>query len=108
MNANKLGGALVMVVLMGAAHTASAGQIAERRAHQQERIAQGVRSGELAAGETLRLENHEVALNHEVKGMRAANGGTLTAGERQQINGQQNQVSKDIYRLKHNNCKGYR
>jgi hypothetical protein len=70
--------------------------------NQQERIAQGVKSGQLTAGETSKLETKEAAINGETKADRAANGGKLTAAEKKQINGQQNQVSKQIYKDKHN------
>jgi hypothetical protein len=76
--------------------------IAQRKENQQDRIAQGVKSGQLTAGETANLETKEAAINGETKADRAANGGNLTAAEKKQINGQQNQVSKQIYKDKHN------
>jgi hypothetical protein len=79
-----------------------AGKIADRKENQQDRIAQGVKSGQLTAGETARLENKETAINHETRTDRAANGGKLTNAEKAKVNRQQNRVSKDIYRDKHN------
>jgi hypothetical protein len=76
--------------------------IAQRKENQQDRIAQGVKSGQLTAGETANLEKKEAAINKETATDRAANGGKLTAAEKKQINGQQNQVSKQIYADKHN------
>jgi len=76
--------------------------VAQRKENQQERIAQGVKSGQLTAGETANLETKEAAINGETKADRAANGGKLTAAEKKQVNGQQNQVSKQIYKDKHN------
>jgi hypothetical protein len=76
--------------------------VAQRKENQQDRIAQGVKSGQLTAGETSKLETKEAAINGETKADRAANGGKLTAAEKKQINGQQNQVSKQIYKDKHN------
>lgn len=76
--------------------------IGQRKENQQDRIANGVKSGQLTAGETSKLETKEAAINGETKADRAANGGKLTTAEKQQINKQQNQVSKDIYRDKHN------
>src|SRR5712664_3661650 len=76
--------------------------IAQRKENQQDRIAQGVKSGQLTAGETANLETKEAAINGETKADRAANGGKLTGAEKKQINGQQNQVSKQIYKDKHN------
>ena len=76
--------------------------IAQRKENQQDRIAQGVKSGQLTAGETANLETKETAINGETRADRAANGGKLTAGEKAQINQQQNQLSKQIYQDKHN------
>jgi hypothetical protein len=76
--------------------------VAQRKENQQDRIAQGVKSGQLTAGETRKLETKEAAINGETKADRAANGGKLTAEEKKQINGQQNKLSKQIYSDKHN------
>ena len=76
--------------------------VAQRKENQQDRIAQGVKSGQLTAGETSKLETKEAAINGETKADRAANGGKLTSAEKTQINGQQNQLSKQIYADKHN------
>ena len=76
--------------------------IADRKENQQDRIAQGVKSGQLTAGETSKLETKEAAINGETRADRAANGGKLTAAEKQQVNKQQNQMSKQIYQDKHN------
>ena len=88
----------------GTTHSATAPKptIAERKENQQKRIANGVKSGQLTAGETANLESKEAAINGETKADRAANGGKLTAAEKQQINKQQNQLSKQIYNDKHN------
>ena len=74
----------------------------QRKENQQDRIANGVKSGQLTAGETANLETKEAAINGETRADRAANGGKLTPAEKQQINGQQNQLSKQIYNDKHN------
>lgn len=76
--------------------------IAQRKENQQDRIANGVQSGQLTAGETANLEKKEAAINKETAADRAANGGKLTAAEKKQINKQQNQMSKQIYKDKHN------
>jgi len=76
--------------------------VAQRKENQQDRIANGVKSGQLTAGETANLESKEAAINGETRADRAANGGKLTSAEKQQINQQQNQVSKQIYQDKHN------
>jgi hypothetical protein len=69
--------------------------IAQRKENQQDRIAQGVKSGQLTAGETSKLETKETAINGETKADRAANGGKLTAAEKKQINGQRRENQQD-------------
>jgi hypothetical protein len=76
--------------------------INQRKENQQDRIAQGVKSGQLAPGETSRLEHQEAGINKEEKGMRAQDNGHLTKQDRKLIKRQQNQESKRIYRAKHN------
>jgi hypothetical protein len=76
-------------------------EVGQRRENQQDRIAQGIASGKLNAGQTARLEKGEAGINHEVAADRAANGGKLTGAEKSQINGQQNVASGKIYRAKH-------
>ena len=73
-----------------------------RRENQQDRIAQGVKSGQLSANETAHLENREHKLNQEIHADRTANGGKLTSQERKQVNRQQNKLSNQIYIDKHN------
>ena len=77
-------------------------EVGQRERNQQERIAQGVKSGQLTAGETANMEHREAAINKEIHNDRAANGGTLTPSERRQINRQENRTSRAIYRKKHN------
>ena len=76
--------------------------INQRKENQQDRIAQGVKSGQLTAGETSKLEHQEAGINKEEKGMRAQDNGHLTKADKSLINKQQNQESKRIYRDKHN------
>ena len=78
------------------------GSVNDRRQDQQNRIANGVQSGQLTAGETKSLESREANVNREIKDDRQANGGKLTTQERQQVNKQQNNLSKSIYNDKHN------
>lgn len=76
--------------------------INQRKENQQDRIAQGVKSGQLTAGETGKLEHQEAGINKEEKGMRAQDNGHLTKADKSLVNKQQNQESKRIYRDKHN------
>src|SRR2546421_1476298 len=78
------------------------GRTQARSENQQDRVAQGVASGQLTAGETANLEHREAKLNHEVRADRRANGGKLTAQEKRQVNRQQNRLSRSIYADKHN------
>jgi len=77
-------------------------EVGQRERNQQERIAQGVKSGQLTAGETAHLEGREAHINKEVHNDRAANGGKLTPAERRQVNRQEDRTSRAIYRKKHN------
>ena len=78
------------------------GSVPGRKQDQQQRIANGVQSGQLTAGETKRLETREANVNKEIRTDRSANGGRLTPQERQQVNRQQNNMSRSIYADKHN------
>jgi len=83
------------------------GQIGQRRENQQDRIAQGIRSGQLTPREAGNLENKEQGVNREISGMRQANGGKLSKADKQVVNQQQNKLSKQIYNKKHNGRAGY-
>jgi hypothetical protein len=79
--------------------------VGQRRENQQDRIANGVRSGQLTPGETAKLENKQQGINREVSGMRQADGGKLTNADKKVVNQQQNKASKQIYVKKHNATK---
>ena len=76
--------------------------INQRKENQQDRIGQGVKSGQLTAGETARLEHQERGINREERGMRAQDNGHLTNRDRRILQHQQNRESRRIYRDKHN------
>jgi hypothetical protein len=80
-------------------------KIHDRKENQQDRIANGVQSGSLTAGETSHVEHQESNLNKEIRTDRRANGGNLTNNEKRQVNHQQYHLSKEIYRDKHNGRK---
>jgi WXXGXW repeat (2 copies) len=86
----------------GHPHTVAMTRVNGRQFNQQGRIAQGERSGQLTPRETGHLENREANIHNEVHNDRAANGGRLTQQERQQVNRQQNNTSRAVYRDKHN------
>jgi len=76
-------------------------EVGQRQRNQQERIAQGIKSGQLNARETARLEGREAHINKEIHNDRAANGGHLTPAEKAKVNRQENRTSRAIYRQKH-------
>ncbi|MGD0369545.1 MAG: hypothetical protein ABSA94_19000 [Acidobacteriaceae bacterium] len=76
--------------------------INQRKDYQQDRIAQGIRSGQLTAGETRNLESREASINREEYFMRRADDGHLTSGDRAALTCRQDRVSSSIYRDKHN------
>ncbi len=73
-----------------------------REANQDQRIANGLRSGQMTSGEAAKAERTQSSIDQQVHNDRVANGGTLTNQERQQINGEQNAASRQIYDEKHN------
>ena len=77
-------------------------EVGQRQRLQQERIGQGIKSGQLTARESSHVEGREAGVNREVARERAGNGGRLTPGERAQVNRQQNRNSRAIYNKKHN------
>ena len=81
-------------------------EIDKRRENQQDRIANGVASGRLTAGETAKLETQEAKINKEVRTDRQANGGNLTNKQKAQVNKQLNRESARIYNKKHNAATG--
>lgn len=91
--------AFLLAVGAAQAQTSEVGQRAE---NQQDRIAQGVKSGSLTAAGTANLESKEASINQEVRTDRSLNGGKLTGQEKQVVNQQQNHLSNQIYNDKHN------
>ena len=78
-----------------------ASKVGQRAENQQDRIAQGVKRGELIPGQAARLEKKEAKIRQEVRTDRADNGGKLTPMEKAQVNRQQNQMSRQIARATH-------
>ena len=92
-------------VLVGLAMTSNAQtrhrwSINHREARQERRIGQGVRSGELTARETYRLERQQLRLNRTEARYRAS-GDRLTPRERFRLERDLNRTSRSIYRQKH-------
>src|SRR5229473_42649 len=76
--------------------------VAQRKENQQDRIANGMKSGQLTPSGTAKLEKQQQGINKHVASDRKANGGALTAREKKQVNKEQNQASRNIYKKKHN------
>ena len=81
----------------------SAAEVDYRRHEQTNRINQGVRSGSLTRGEAAHLRGEEAHIRREVSRDRLHNGGHLTRSEYNRVNRQENRISSQIYRDKHNN-----
>ena len=91
----------VFVLGMGVATFAQdTPRVDKRERHQQRRIRQGVRSGELTRRETERLQAEEAKIRVDEAFARRS-GGELTAKERARIERELNRASKDIYKQKH-------
>jgi len=76
-------------------------EVNQREQNQQDRIANGLKSGTLNAKQAGNLEKREASVqNREQKDM-AKNNGHLTKAEQRGINRQQNRISRSIYKDKH-------
>ncbi len=95
--------ALAVLAIPVVAQDAPKSEVGQRQENQQDRIAQGVKSGQLTAGETAHLERNQARINRQIRNNRAANGGKLTPQEKAQVNREQNRQSRQIYQDKHNN-----
>ena len=77
---------------------AQAGTI-QRDVNQQQRIEQGLKSGQLTTREAARLEGEEARVERDQA--RAMQDGKLSPAEKARLAREQNKVSRDIYREKH-------
>ena len=96
----------ILAALIAAAAATSAlpaaAQVVQRQETQAARIDQGVRSGELTAGETRHVEHQQARIARTDARMRARHGGVLTARNHAKLARMQNHASRTIYRAKHN------
>ena len=72
----------------------------KRQINQQERIHQGVKSGELTKGETIRLEKQQKKIQKDK--VKAKSDGIVTKKERAKLQAEENRASRNIHRKKHN------
>ena len=90
--------AALSLAFCGAAF-AQAGTV-QRDVNQQQRIEQGLQSGQLTTKEASKLEGEESRVERDQS--RAMKDGKLTPAEKSRLAREQDQVSRDIYRDKHN------
>jgi hypothetical protein len=108
-----LGATLAAMLLPAAAQTATTTApstappqtVHQRKENQQDRIANGVQNGGLTAHETAKLENKEANLTKEKQQMKSENGGHLTSADRHTLHQQQDKLSKQIYKQKHDSVR---
>jgi hypothetical protein len=97
-------GAVTITVLVMPAANADPGHrrgINQRFEDQQDRIATGIRSGELTPREAADLETKESLFKTEEHMFRMDNGGSLTPAEKTKLNKRQNKLSEQIFDQKH-------
>lgn len=97
----QIAAAALAVAFAGAAfaQTASTPRIDQRQENQQQRIDQGVKSGELNQKEAARLQKGQARVQRMED--KATADGKVTAKERRKIERAQDKQSKKIYREKH-------
>jgi len=83
-------------------NTVKPNAVDNREANQQQRTANGLRSGQMTSGEAAKTNANQAKTAQQVHNDRTANGGALNAGQKKQINKEQNKNSKQIYNEKHN------
>lgn len=106
MNAPKLILTLIAIA-SGSAFAQSqqaAGEFIERNINQQQRIEQGLQSGQLNTREAARLEKGEARIENMES--RALRDGRVTQNEARHIDQAQDRLSRDIYREKHDMQRG--
>jgi hypothetical protein len=88
----------------GAAHAQNAANDQARDVNQQQRIEQGLQSGQLSTKEAGSLERQEQHVDHmEAKDLK---NGSINPAEQARLNAAQNKVSSDIHADKTNGVKG--
>ncbi len=91
--------ASVAVFAQAASSPAATPGIDKRQAKQEQRIDQGVASGQLTKREAHRLEREQGAVNRAENKAKAD--GVVTAAERKRLHHMQDAASKDIHHQKH-------
>ena len=68
-----------------------------REANQNQRIANGLRSGQVTSGEAAKADQRQANIDRQVQKDRTANGGALNQQQRQQVDREQNRASQQIH-----------
>lgn len=97
-------GLVIGVFSAAGAFAAEGAGTTQRDVNQQERIEQGLKSGELNTKEAARLERQEAVVGHMQA--KALKDGDLSAAEKAKLAVAQNRVSRNIYREKHDEQTG--
>ena len=84
------------------ANTVKPNAVDNREANQQQRTANGLRSGQMTSGEAAKTNSNQAKTAQQVHNDRTANGGALNAQQKKQVNKEQNKNSKQIHNEKHN------
>ena len=97
---------ILVIISIGVLSVISSAQdktpiINKREAKQNNRIKEGVKTGQLTKGEAKYLHQEQKEIRNSKRS--AKKDGKVTKGERKMIKSEQNKANKDIYRLKHNN-----
>ena len=90
---------VVFAAAIASAQTATP-KVTKRQLKQQARIEQGVKSGQLTAGETRRLERQQAKITTDKA--KAKSDGVVTPAERAKLAREQNRANRNIYQKKHN------
>ncbi len=98
---------LMTIAISGLVTTALMAAPQSTYRNQQQRIGQGVKSGQLTPRETANLENKEHKINRETRVDKSLNGGHLTGAERANIGAQHQNLSRQIYTDKHNSAQDH-
>ncbi|MBS1955927.1 MAG: hypothetical protein JST89_17210 [Cyanobacteria bacterium SZAS-4] len=102
--------ALVSLAIAATAQSANAQHwnrgVNARQDRQQDRINQGVQSGQLTGHEAAELQRQQNALKEQEARMRASGNG-LSQGERDRLEREQNALSRNIYRQENDGQRAY-
>jgi hypothetical protein len=96
--------ALVLCFGATAAMAQTAASTVQRDVNQQERIEQGLKSGQLNTKEASKLEREESQVDRMQS--QALRDGKVTPAEQARLKAAQDKTSRDIYAAKHNDVKG--